>query len=139
MIDFKSKNFQLIWGAWILLLGISLIFMHAINAIGSIFEYLNAFLILDMPSSWCPTFLTLFGVATISKTLVDNPRIKRIFTILSWIAGVVLLPVGIYVTITFSITEVFSLDFMYIYAQTIHISEVLTGLFTVFLLVKLKK
>jgi len=141
MVNLQSKNFQLIWGTWILILGLSLFFVHTIENVHSFSEYLNAFVTLDMPSSWCPTFLTLYGIATLAAYALADSGLKKAFTAIALFAGLVLLPIGIYATYTFTIMETFAFDFMYIYAQTIHISEILTGLgpLTIFLLAKLKK
>ena len=136
MIDLQSKSFQLIWGTWILILGISLLFIHTFQYVHSFSEYLRAFIILDMPASWCPTFLSLYGFAVLTAYLLTESRINRAFAVLALIAGIFLLPIGIYTTYTFTVEQPFTFDFIYIYAQTIHVSEFLTGLLTIFLLVK---
>ena len=127
----SSKNFQLLWGASILFLGISLFFVYTIHYFHSFSEYLRAFLIMDMPSSWCPTFLTLYGIATLIANLLGRSRFKEWFTVTARVAGLILLPIGFYATYEFTLYEPFSLDLIYIYAQTIHVSETLTGLLTV--------
>lgn len=131
MMALRSRNFQLLWGAWILILGISLFSVHTIHYVHSFSEYLKAFLIMDMPSSWCPTFLTLYGIATLTADLLGGLRFKEWFTVIARIAGLILLPIGLYATYEFTLYEPFSFDFIYIYAQTIHISETLTGLLTI--------
>ncbi len=139
MVTLHSKTFQLIWGTWILILGVSLLFIHTIQYVHSFSEYLRAFIILDMPSSWCPTFLILYGIATLAAYLLSDSRFKKAFTVIARFAGVILLPIGIYATYTFTLEDPFVFEFIYFFAQTIHISEILTGLFTVFLLAKSKK
>lgn len=131
MMTLRSKNFQLLWGAWVLILGISLFFVHTIHYVRSFSEYLKAFVIMDMPSSWCPTFLTLYGIATLIAHLLDGSRFKECFAVTARVAGLILLPIGIYATYEFTLNEPFAFDFIYIYAQTIHISETLTGLLTI--------
>ena len=139
MVNLQSRNFQLVCGAWILILGLTLLFVHTIENVHSFSEYLNAFIILDLPSSWCPTFLTLYGISTLVANLLGSTGLKKVFTAISLFAGLVLLPVGILATYEFTLGSPFGLDFMYVYAQTIHVSEILTGLFTIFLLTKLRK
>ncbi len=131
MATLRSKKFQLIWGTWILFLGVSLLFIHTIQYVHSFSEYLRAFLILDLPASWCPTFLTLYGIATLAAYLLGDSRFKKVFSVMARFAGLLILPIGILATYTFTLEEPFGFDFMYIYAQTIHISEVLTGLLTI--------
>ncbi len=141
MINLQSKNFQLIWAIWILILGLSLLFMHTIENVHSFSEYLNAFVTLDMPSSWCPTFLIIYGIATLAAYALADSGLKKAFTAIALFAGLALLPIGIYAIYEFTLTSPFGFDFMYIYTQAIHISEILTGLgpLTIFLLAKLKK
>jgi len=135
----RSKVFQVIWAIWVLILGVSLFFVHALQNLNSFSEYLRAFLIIDLPASWCPTFLTLYGVATLIAVLLSNSKFRKVFTVLSRFAGLILLPVGILATYTFTIDEPCRFSPMYIYAQAIHISEVLTGLLTIYFLVRLRK
>jgi hypothetical protein len=135
----NSKKFQIIWAVWTLILGISLAFVGVFQEIHSFSEYLAAFPNLDMPSSWCPTFLTLFGVSTLVAVLLGESVLKKVFTVLSRFAGLVLLPVGLYATYEFTFGEPCRLDLMYVYAQAIHVTEVLTGLLTIFLLVRPKE
>jgi len=134
MLILRSKKFQLGWAVWILFLGVTLLFVHTFQNVHSFSEYLNAFLILDMPSSWCPTFLILYGVASLASILIS-----KAFTPIARFAGLVLLPVGLYATYEFTFQPSGDPLPIYIYAQAIHISEILTGLFTVFQLVKRKK
>ena len=133
---FHSKTFKLIWAIWILILGVSLFFVHTLQNVSSFSEYLRAFLVIDLPASWCPTFLTLYGIAVIIATLLSRSGVKKVFMIISRFAGLVLLPVGIYATYTFTLDEPFGLNLMYLYAQAIHVSEVLTGLLTIYFLAK---
>ena len=136
MADLRSRRFRLVWGLWalwILLLGLSLIFVHAIYHVGSVSEYLWAFVILDMPSSWCPTFLSLYGFAALAAFFLVNPKLKKISGNIAMFAGLVLLPVGIYATIEFTAQQAFAFSFDYLYPQAIHVSEVLTGLLTIYL------
>ncbi len=139
MVDFHSKKFQLVWAAWILTLGVSLFFIHTIQNVHSFSEYLRAFAALDLPSSWCPTFLTLYGTSALVASLLGGSTSKKAFTVIAQFSGLVLLPVGILATATYTLDEAFRLDPMYLYAQTIHISEVLTGLLTISLLAKAKR
>jgi hypothetical protein len=129
-INLHSKKIQLGWAIWILFLGISLLFFHTLTHINSFSQYLNAFLILDMPSSWCPTFLILYGLFSTASYFFKP------LTLLSRITGLVLLPIGTYTLITYTFSGFFDTLFIYFYAQTIHVSELLTGLWTVFLLIK---
>lgn len=64
---------------------------------------------------------------------------KKVFTAISRLAGLILLPVGLYATYEFTFQSASDPLPIYIYAQTIHVSEILTGLLTVFLLVSLKE
>jgi hypothetical protein len=132
MTALRSKNLQLLWGVWILFLGISLFLVHTIHYVDSFSEYLRAFMVMDMPSSWCPTFLTLYGITVPTAQLLGNSRLKEWTTITGRVAGLILLPIGIYATYEFTLNEPLTFDFIYIYAQTIHISETLTGLLTIF-------
>jgi hypothetical protein len=136
MTTFRSSKFQLIWAVWILILGASLAFFHTFQHVHSFSEYFAAFLRLDMPSSWCPTFLTLFGAASISARFLGDSAVRKVLVFAGRFAGLVLLPVGLYATYEFTAGEAARLDFMYLYAQTIHISEVLTGMFTILLLLR---
>ncbi|MFC1651560.1 hypothetical protein ACFL24_00180 [Patescibacteria group bacterium] len=131
-----SKVFQIIWVIWILILGVSLLFVHALQNLSSFSEYLRAFLTLDLPASWCPTFLTLYGVATLIAVLLSNPGVKKVFTIISRFAGLVLLPVGILATYEYTTGDPFTFELMYFYAQSIHVSEVLTGLLMIYFIAK---
>lgn len=133
-----SKTFRLIWAIWVLILGASLLFVHTLQNISSFSEYLRAFIIIDLPASWCPTFLTLYGIATLVMCLLSSSKLKKVFTIISRFAGLVLLPVGILATYEYTIGDPFTFEIMYFYAQSIHVSEVLTGLLTIYLLVKPK-
>ncbi len=134
-----SKTFQLIWATWILALGVSLFFVHTIQCISSCPEYFRAFVALDLPSSWCPTFLILYGVATLIAVFLSHPKLKKVFMVISRFAGLILLPVGIYATIGYTVGDPFRFELMYFYAQSIHVSEVLTGLLTIYFLIKPKK
>lgn len=131
------KKRQIIWAIWILILGASLFFGYLINSISSFLEYLRAFTIFDMPASWCPTFLTLYGLSTLLM-LVNKP-INKVFTFISNFSGSLLLLIGIYALYTFSVVEPISFTFMYIHAQAIHISEILTGIFTLSFILKKPK
>jgi hypothetical protein len=136
MAFIRSKTFQIIWAGWTLILGISLLFIHTLQNINSFAEYFKAFLILDMPASWCPTFLVLFGASTLLANLLGGSGVKKILIGLSRVAGLVLLPVGLYATWEFTFHSAGDPLPIYIYAQIIHVSEILTGLLTVFLLTK---
>lgn len=94
-------------------------------------EYLRAFVILDLPASWCPTFLTLYGIATLAAYFLGDSRFKKVFSVMARFAGLILLPIGILATYTFTLEEPSDLISCILYAQTIHISEVLTGLLTI--------
>lgn len=117
-------------------MGLSLVFFYIFNNVRSFSDYLRAFLILDMPASWCPTFLTLYGAASLIANFLSSAGLKRTFAALSSFAGLMLLPVGIYAAYSFTRGQTFGFSFMYLYAQAIHISEVLTGILTVYLLVR---
>lgn len=138
MVDLASREFRIAWAVWALVLGVSLFFIHTIQYVHSFSEYLNAFMMADFPASWCPTFLTLYGLTTLAM-LFSSARVKDVFTTLSIFSGLVLIAIGTIVLITFTMEEPFALEFMYIYAQTIHVSELLTGLFTVYHMFKSKK
>lgn len=131
MLNLRSKKFQIAWGVWTLILGVSLIFFNLLPNIHSFSEYLNAFLVLNMPSSWCPTFLTLYGVATLAGNFAG-----KIFTPIARFAGLVLLPIGLYAAYGFTFQSTSDPLPIYIYAQTIHVSEILTGVYTIFLLAR---
>ncbi len=131
MIDLHSRRFNLIWGTWTLFLGVSLFFIHTIHYVHSFSEYLRAFVVFDLPASWCPTFLTLYGVATLAAHLMDDVRLGRIFNYAAHFSGLILLPIGISATYIFTLAEPFGFNFIYVYAQTLHISEVLTGILTI--------
>ena len=57
-----------------------------------------------------------------------NATHKKILGFLSKLSGIILLFVGIYATYEFTFAEQLAFDFMYIYAQTIHVSEILNAL-----------
>jgi len=80
--------------------------------------------------------LTLYGVATLIAVLLSSSGVKKVFTIISRFAGLVLLPVGILATYEYTMGDPFTFELMYFYAQSIHVSEVLTGLLTIYFLVK---
>ena len=105
MIDLHSKGFNLIWGTWTLLLGVSLFFIHTIHHVHSFSEYLRAFVVFDLPASWCPTFLALYGVATLAAHLMDDVRLGRIFNYAAHFSGLILLPIGISATYIFTLAE----------------------------------
>ncbi|MBL7118421.1 peptidoglycan DD-metalloendopeptidase family protein [Candidatus Bathyarchaeota archaeon] len=116
----RRGGFRLVWAVWMLFLGVSLILVHTAHHVHSFSEYLWAFVVLDMPSSWCPTFMVLYGAAV----LLNLRRVSRF-------AGLVLLPIGVYTLTTYTLEVPFSFSlFDYIYPQTIHVSELLTGLMT---------
>lgn len=125
MLGLRSKRFRTIWSYWTLVLGVSLFFFHAFPSVNSVGEYLNAFLVFDMPSSWCPTFLTLYGASSLLF------RIK-VFNFLAKFSGVVLLPIGVYTLVTYTLGSQADSLGVYIYAQTIHLSEFITGVYTVY-------
>jgi hypothetical protein len=133
MLFLHSKKLQLAWAIWALLLGASLLFIHTLQHVHSFSEYLRAFIVLDMPSSWCPTFLILYGITSLLSL-----SFGKIFTPLARLTGLVLLPVGLYATYEFTFQSFSDPLPIYIYAQAIHVSEILTGLLTIFLLVKRK-
>ncbi len=139
MITLHSRRFQLVWATWTLILGVSLVFVHTIHYVHSFPEYLQAFLNLDMPASWCPTFLILYGIAVLAAYSMNNSMLMKLFISIARLAGFMLLPIGIYAMYTFTLESTLALDFTYIYAQTIHVSEILTGLFTAYLLTGPKK
>ncbi len=130
----KTKKFQIGWAIWTLILGISLLFFHTFQYVSSFTEYLKAFAVFDMPSSWCPTFLTLYGTTSLIANLLSSISSKKVFTYISRFAGLVLLPVGLYATYEFTFNSMGEPLPIYIYAQTIHISEILTGLYSIYLL-----
>lgn len=132
----QSRRFRVVWAVWTLILGLSLAFFVGTEHVASFSDYLNAFLSPDMPASWCPTFLTLYGVATILTVILGSSRIKKIFLGLSVLAGIVLLPVGIYATYEYTLFSMNDPLPMYVYAQAIHASEILTGLFTIYYVLK---
>lgn len=124
-----SRKFQIGWGIWALVLGVSLAFVSLFQDINSFGEYIRAFILLDMPNSWCPTLLTLFGL---SSLLGEKVKYIKYFT------GLVLLPVGLYATYEFTFQNTGDPIPICLYAQTIHITEVLTGIFTVLTLTNKK-
>ena len=134
MIDLRSKNFRLAWAGWMLFLGVSLFLVHTIWNVHSLADYINAFITFDMPSSWCPTFMTAYGISIMALHFLN--KYKKVFAAISKFAGLGLLPIGIYTLSSFTDMEAFSFSLDYIYPQTIHISQILTGLLTVYLLVK---
>jgi len=134
MIDVSSKDFRIKWAAWMLFLGVSLFFVHTIWYVHSFSDYIRAFIEFDMPSSWCPTFMTVYGVSTLAFYFLDKH--KRIWNALSWFTGFGLLPIGIYTLSSFTAMESFNLSLMYIYPQAIHVSQILTGLLTFYFFAK---
>lgn len=135
MINVRSMNFRIAWAVWMLLLGVSLFFVHTIWNVHSLADYINAFMAFDMPSSWCPTFMTAYGIATLAGHFLD--KYKKVFAAVSKFTGLGLLPIGIYTLSSFTVMEAFSFSLDYIYPQAIHVSQILTGLLTVYLLTKL--
>ncbi len=133
MLNLRSKKFQAAWAIWTLLLGVGLLFIHTLQHVHSLSEYLRAFLTLDMPSSWCPTFLILYGATSLASLFLS-----KVFTPIARLAGLVLLPMGVYTIVTYTLMSSFDPLPIYIYAQTIHVTEFLTGLLTIFLLIKKK-
>ena len=108
------EKFLLGWNIYILLLGISMIITLVIPNIG---QYFISFITGHPEYSWCPTFLTLYG----ATMLLGYKKI-------GYVAGIILLPLGIIVSIN---------GFMYMnptdfYPHLIHISEVITGILTVY-------
>lgn len=138
MINLQSRNFRIGWAVWALVLGASLFFIHTIQYVHSFSEYINAFMMADFPASWCPTFLILYGVSTLAMHFT-GAKAKDVFTTLSIFSGLVLLAVGTIVIMTFTAEQPAGIEFMYIYAQTIHVSEVLTGALTLYQMHKTKK
>ncbi len=128
MIDVASERFQLLWAGWMLFLGVSLIFVHTIWHVHSLGDFVAAFMAFDMPSSWCPTFMTVYGFSTLAARILDDRRLRGALRALSGFTGLGLLLIGIYTLYEFSTMETFSLSLWYLYPQAIHVSQLLTGL-----------
>jgi hypothetical protein len=124
-----SKKFQIGWGIWTLLLGVSLAFFSLFQEIHSFDEYINAFITFDLPNSWCPTFLTLYGAS-----LISSHYFGEVCKWVSRFSGLVLLPIGLLATYEFTLHSGGESLPIYIYAQIIHITEILVGVYTVYLI-----
>ncbi len=138
VIDVDSGRFRLVWAGWMLFLGVSLFFVHTIWYVHSWGEFIDAFVAFDMPSSWCPTFMTAYGVSTLAARVLGGRRPERALRRLSLFTGLGLLPIGMYTIYEFSSMEAFSLSLWYIYPQLIHVSQFLTGLMNASYLSKLR-
>lgn len=128
VIDVNSGRFQLVWGVWMLFLGVSLFFVHTVWYVHSWGDFIGAFVAFDMPSSWCPTFMTAYGVSTLAARFLVGGRLGGVLRGLSLFTGLGLLLIGMYTMYEFSSMEAFSLSLWYVYPQGIHVSQFLTGL-----------
>jgi hypothetical protein len=133
----KKKDFQIKWATWTLFLGITLFVGYVFKNVHSLEAFFQAFITLHMPASWCPTFLTMYGLATILSYKLRKKKSRKIAQNVAYFAGLVLLPIGLYALYTFSLEQPFSFRIMeYVYPQVVHFTEIVTGLFTAYVLLK---
>lgn len=133
MIKFSQKKPQLIWALWMIGLGISLLLLYTSGYVRSLEHYAKAFLVPDLSFSWYPTFLIIYGIATLCELLGG-----KLFTPVVLFTGLALLPLGIYTTSTYNLGSSIDTTTVFIYMQLVHISEFLTGVFTLFKLLQKK-